>query len=353
MSLNSDNIIDTVNVTLDDTFDDTLDYTFDDTFDNTIIDTIVDTIDYTIDYTNSEYKTKQDIRFLEKTYNKNIDCWEELFDLDDLIDDPIFNVIDNHNVNENMDNKFKKAIRIFKERESNIHVRMNKAISNVSKILKYSSTIRIPSNQLNNIIKERQKYKNSLKSDSLNDSSTKTPSTSSNIELDIDKQIKLQSNIIIETTDNKNVTPNKKLKLKHNKRDKSNDLSNDMANDTINKKQCTEKKCSNIKNNNFYQVVRQNFYTPDGYISDLFKDFFKKSNNTHDFLQNIFPDMNIDEVLSLEMKTFLNKIDEKKMTRMFVIYWFRDFVKYFSSLSGIKLDIHTDSHLDSKIDSNP
>lgn len=272
---------------------------------------------------------ENDEKFIDDIDKKNYGYWEGLFDLDALLEDPILKVIDDPNVIENMEKKFKKAINIFKKKEDIIKSRLDEASFKVSNILKHSSLINIPKNKLHNIIKERIKYNNSNNNSVSSSSLNIKQNNKKNTEETIKKHIELNDKNSLEG----------RLKRK---------FQSDTYNNIIDKK-CqfeSNKKTSvktqdqlNVLDVNLYKNIKNYFYTSDGYISELFKKYFRIAENTKPFLENVFPGMNMEEVLSLNMKDFLIRIYEKNMTKKFVIYWFRDYIQYFNSISNIHSDI--------------
>jgi hypothetical protein len=278
--------------------------------------------------------TEKDEDFADNTDNTDhtdkINCsyWEGLIDLDELLDDPILKVIDNPTVFENLEDKFKKAISILKKREIELQNRLDEASSNVCKILKYSSLMNFSKEKLDNIIEERKKNNYS------NDVMSKIFISDRLVKKEIKKPIDTDS-----TKESNDILKNKR---KCNKIDHIIDTK--IQSDSNKKALIKTHEELNITDINFYQNIKKHFYTADGYISELFKRYFRIAENTKPFLENVFPGMNMEEVLNLHMKDFLDRIYEKNMTKTFVVYWFRDYIEYFNSISNTRSDIHSNQY---------
>jgi hypothetical protein len=103
-------------------------------------------------------------------------------------------------------------------------------------------------------------------------------------------------------------------------------------NDTDNKKQRTniiKQRTDFIKKNHvLYQKIESYFYTQDVYIIELLNVFLKKYKNIKEFLENVFPEMSIEDILNLKIKILLNKMIDKNMLKIFVNMWFNHFIEH-------------------------
>jgi hypothetical protein len=103
------------------------------------------------------------------------------------------------------------------------------------------------------------------------------------------------------------------------------------------KRKCTNNNDTDIKkqradfikkNHVLYQKIESYFYTQDVYIIELLNIFLKKYKNIKEFLENVFPEMSIEDILNLKIKILLNKMIDKNMLKIFVNMWFNHFIEH-------------------------